>query len=235
MEQHDTGCFRLEVREGSSGLGRFALAAAAALTLMLPAVAWTTEYTFASDCLPPQNSEYVGQFHQMYAAGLIDLRDPIHDRFTTCDPPPGLGAADQFENFGSTVRCNISTDGGGTYQPHQIPAQVTVKVHNSGPIGAGRTLFDTEMLQLDLAGGTLPPGVMIRESPTKQSLGQTTSRPVSGGYAIDSFFDVFTELSLDGGQTWYPSEGAAGHMTMQGPQPTPMRKSTWGSLKLMYR
>lgn len=26
---------------------------------------------------------------------------------------------------------------------------------------------------------------------------------------MDSFFDVFTELSFDGGKVWYPSNGSA--------------------------
>jgi hypothetical protein len=65
------------------------------------------------------------------------------------------------------------------------------------------------MLQLDISGGTMPPGVMIRESPTRQSLGRTTVRQVPGltaaepsGQRVGSFFDVFTEISLDGGQHW---------------------------------
>jgi hypothetical protein len=47
---------------------------------------------------------------------------------------------------------------------------------------------------------------MIRESPTKQSLGRTyVSLDQGGQYRISSFFDIFTELSIDGGQTWVAS------------------------------
>ena len=31
-------------------------------------------------------------------------------------------------------------------------------------------------------------------------------RQMPGGYLINSFFDVWTEISLDGGQTWSPSQ-----------------------------
>jgi hypothetical protein len=67
--------------------------------------------------------------------------------------------------------------------------------------------YATEMLALDLVG--LPFGARIRESPTLPSLGGHTivDTPPSG-YQIDSFFDVFTELSLDGGATWFPSTGS---------------------------
>src|SRR5207237_1267353 len=35
--------------------------------------------------------------------------------------------------------------------------------------------------------------------------GQTTVRPVAGGYLIGSFFEIFTEISLDGGANWSTS------------------------------
>jgi hypothetical protein len=78
------------------------------------------------------------------------------------------------------------------------------------------------MLSMNLSGGSLPPGAMIRESPTLPSLGQTTVTDIGGGlYQIDSFFDVFTELSLDGGQTWMPSTSGPGHVVLQPAVPEP--------------
>ena len=62
------------------------------------------------------------------------------------------------------------------------------------------------MLQLNLVG--LPPGMMLRESPTLQSPGLTQITDQGGGvFRIDSFFDIFTELSMDGGQSWTPGIG----------------------------
>ncbi|MGD0499138.1 MAG: hypothetical protein ABSC23_11950 [Bryobacteraceae bacterium] len=64
--------------------------------------------------------------------------------------------------------------------------------------------FDTEMLSLNLSGG----GLLIRESPTLSSLGQmTVENNGSNNFPASSFFDIFTELSLDGGNTWAPSQG----------------------------
>ncbi len=84
-------------------------------------------------------------------------------------------------------------------------ASLTARI--TGGLGTGGTrFFDTEMLQLDIAGGGLPPGVMLRESPTRQSPGKTNVRTVAGGFTVDSFFDIFTEISFDGGQTWSPSD-----------------------------
>jgi hypothetical protein len=37
-----------------------------------------------------------------------------------------------------------------------------------------------------------------------------------GGFMIDSFFDVFTELSTDNGTTWQPAIGTPPHMRFTG-------------------
>src|SRR5207253_1713632 len=106
------------------------------------------------------------------------------------------------ENFGSRVSGLISMDGGASFQPFSAPANVGVSVNSRSDLDRGNTrFFDTEMLSLSLSGGTLPGGVMVRESPTLASLGKTSVRqvPSDGTYRIDSFFDVFTEISLDNG------------------------------------
>lgn len=53
--------------------------------------------------------------------------------------------------------------------------------------------FDIEILSLTLTGT----GILIRESPTLPSI---THLPP--GQHIPSFFDVFFEISLDGGNNW---------------------------------
>lgn len=57
-----------------------------------------------------------------------------------------------------------------------------------------------------LNGMLQPPGVMIRESPTRSSTGRFSAAPGPGGYTIDSFFDIWVEISLDGGGTWIASD-----------------------------
>jgi hypothetical protein len=80
--------------------------------------------------------------------------------------------------------------------------------------------FNTELLSMSLTGSSAYGPFMIRESPTLASTGQTTITSLGGGqYQIHSFFDVFTELSLDGGQTWMPSAGSS-HVTLE-PVPEP--------------
>lgn len=63
-----------------------------------------------------------------------------------------------------------------------------------------------EMLALSLVS-TVNPAVRVRESPTLTSAGMMTltSDGSGGAGTFDSFFDIFTELSLDNGGTWTPN------------------------------
>jgi hypothetical protein len=81
----------------------------------------------------------------------------------------------------------------------------TMDIQSAGPGGA-LDYFDMEITSMNLTGVAAFGPVSIRESPTLHSLGKTTITPIGGNvYQIDSFFDVFTELSLDDGQTWIPN------------------------------
>src|SRR5438477_10706248 len=78
------------------------------------------------------------------------------------------------------------------------------------------------MLALNLSGNSPYGPFMIRESPTLASTGQTTITDIGGGlYHIDSFFDVFTELSLDDGQSWIPGVQGPAHVNLQPLEPEP--------------
>ena len=91
-----------------------------------------------------------------------------------------------------------------------------------GKLGHVTGSFDTEMLSMSLTGVTPLGPFMIRESPTLASTGKTSITDIGGGlYKIDSFFDVFTELSIDGGSTWTPSAGPPVHFELGGPVPEP--------------
>jgi hypothetical protein len=172
--------------------------------------------------LPPLDGSYVSpaQWHALYANGII-ITNASHDRFTQTQPPPPPGGS-QTEGFGSRVSGQISMNGGASFTPFQAPASVGVQVSSRADEDTGSTrFFDTEMLSLSLSGGTLPGGVMVRESPSKASLGRTSVRTTATGYQVSSFFDIFTEVSLDGGATWSPSVTAPGTMGLASNGPPP--------------
>lgn len=72
--------------------------------------------------------------------------------------------------------------------------------------GDGRFEIETELLTMNLTG-MMPSGpLMLRESPTRPSLGRIVQRAPGIDFAADSFFDVFFDISLDRGQTWLPGQ-----------------------------
>ncbi|MDP6545505.1 MAG: PEP-CTERM sorting domain-containing protein [Phycisphaerae bacterium] len=111
----------------------------------------------------------------------------------------GTFAVDSF--FDVFTEVGAPPAGADPPPPVQLTGPVTVVV---GPRNAGdppemRT-FDTEIISMSLSGdvGGLP--IVIGESPSLASTGHTTITDLGNGqFQIDSFFDVFTELSVDTG------------------------------------
>lgn len=130
--------------------------------------------------------------------------------------PVGL---DEIEAFPSTLVGMIEVTGLGTF-PFVLDGPVMTEVF--GKVGHTTGVFDTEMLSMSLSGTVGPATVMIRESPTLASMGKTSIADIGGGlYRIDSFFDVFTELSLDGGLNWQPQIGGPTRVVLQSvPEPS---------------
>jgi hypothetical protein len=163
---------------------------------------------FLTNNLPP-NAEFSsgsGSCNIQFGNGVV-IKNVTLGSLTPSSPPPPPGGSQTYL-FTGVATIDLSTDGGTTFTPKSAPANAFLRVNSAFDTPPTR-FFDTEMLQLDLAGGSLPAGTMIRESPTKQSLGKTSITDAGGGqFRIGSFFDIFTELSLDGGVTWSPSTSA---------------------------
>jgi len=117
--------------------------------------------------------------------------------------PGGGWAVDSFFDIAYTVEFQV--DGGEI-----IPLSGFGTAHVIGvapPVAGGLTrIFETELLELNLSGfleNDPNQPFLLRESPTKASIGQAIVIDLGAGqFVIESFFDVFTELSLDGGASW---------------------------------
>lgn len=201
---------------------------------LYPPPVW--HYGFPNPLLPPIHPNpviayYGHDLHAMYPQGVI-MRDPIHRAFTNVQRTP-VGY-DELEIFDSVLDAEVSLDGGGIWIPMTMTGPVTTKVYNytSGQTGT----FDTEILSMNLTAVGMP-GVLIRESPTLHSTGRVSVEGGGGGgggYRIESFFDVFTELSLDGGNFWGPDMEAPGRMTLC-PEPATLSVLALGGLALLRR
>jgi hypothetical protein len=152
---------------------------------------------------------YVGNlsYHDSSSDIFIDLS------MTMGGPPldPAPPAPGRTANMDGVVILSASLPGGSALgSPTSIPFSMSffdIFVELNG----AAAYYDTELLSLSIDGVYPNFGpFMIRESPTLASQGHYSVEALaSGQFRIDSFFDVFTELSLDGGQTWTPSQSAS--------------------------
>jgi len=108
----------------------------------------------------------------------------------------------------------IFDDGSG---PQLVTLSGPVETVVRGKGGATTGRWDTEILSMSLSGDFGGVSIEIRESPARQSPGETRVDDLGGGlYEIDSFFDVFTELSVNGGP-FMPQTNEATRMDLPEP------------------
>jgi len=156
------------------------------------------------------------------ALGIV-LQAVQHQPFanqSATDYPPQCGGSTpgtpsgpcEHHHFESGLDAMVDPDG-------SLGPMGFMPIHLEGPVDTnayGRTApgqtgnFLTEMIAMQLTGTLGPFSVEIRESPTLPSIGQTSILPAGGGYRIDSFFDVFTELSINGGP-WIPNDALSAY------------------------
>jgi hypothetical protein len=171
--------------------------------------------------LPPivPMNEYLSpsDVHARYSGPALEvvLQMVEHQPFAGMPVPPDpVGEKHHFE---SNLRAEVSING-GPFLPITMQGPVDTVAYGRPPGGLGT--YDTEMLAMDLQGGGGM--IRIRESPSRPSLGKTSITDIGGGmYHIDSFFDVFTDLSIDGGMTWMPNRGNRGTRVVLGGVPEP--------------
>ena len=138
-----------------------------------------TGHVFPSQNLPAVQGQYISPADSLvvYPNGIM-IRRVSESRFTQSQPPPPPGGVPDA-HFGSSISMMLSLDGGQTWSPVTAPADVCVQLRSLMDADGAR-FFDTEMLSMDIHGGGLPAGVMIRESPTRASLGRTSLQNRSG-------------------------------------------------------
>jgi hypothetical protein len=121
--------------------------------------------------------------------------------------------ADELDIFDASFSFDVLP--GGPIAPGPYTLTGTIDILTPGFLAGPGPYFNTEILAMQLVG----PGIMLRESPTLQSLGESPISSITlpaGTYTIPSFFDVFTEISIDGGNSWIPSESSA-HLSLPEP------------------
>ena len=184
------------------------------VTSLLAELVLAPEVVFSNDRFPTPNSQLeVGSGGLSFASVGVLISNLTLRPLGSGQALPAPGAISVLP-IDFEVLFQLSTDGGVSFHFGSCSGHASVRAE---PITATDTrFFDTEMLSLNLTGGSLPSGMMLRESPTRASAGKTSISPSAGGtHRISSFFDIFTELSMDGGQTWIPADGGSRRSLLQ--------------------
>jgi hypothetical protein len=139
--------------------------------------------------------------------GMVSIRDvSLGNLLNPIPPPPYLGT-NYYNPPGVAATMELTMDG-VNWVPAVANGPASVIISNTTPAGSFTSIFATEMLSLNLTGDSPSGPMMLRESPTKQSLGRHMIGSDPRGYRVSSFFDVFLELSMDDGATWTPANKA---------------------------
>ena len=139
---------------------------------------------------------------------------------------------DELETFDSVWE-SLFYLGGSSHPLETLTGPV--QTLTTGRLLSTTGVFPTEMVSMSLSGdvGGIP--VMLRESPTLASTGITEIVDLGGGlYHIDSFFDVFTELSVDGGESWVAAETPI-RLVLQDEGAIAVESASWGEIKKIHR
>jgi hypothetical protein len=161
--------------------------------------------------LPAADAAYHGTVPHRFLGGSAVLTCSSHGEFTGAVAPPAAPGAtvtsDYFATFNGQLVLAPPVVAASVTYPLSLRAHMVERITLAGTQGSVRT-FDTELVAFEL-GGSATPAAMVRESPARASSGRTTITTLAGGqFRIESYYDVWLEISLDGGKTWHPADKA---------------------------
>jgi len=189
--------------------------------------------------LPPDTGAYYmtpAQIHADYSTGglTVDLSQLSYQPDFADTVMIAFAGGNEFDTFTSQASALISINGGPA-APLTLAGPVSVE--DFGKQGNVTGTFNTQMLSLDLIGTAAGHSVEIMLDPTLgNTIGQTSITDVGGGqYQISSFFDVFTELSLDGGPFIDQSNGPSLVSLQNLPEPSSITLLAVSAITLLRR
>lgn len=158
-------------------------AALAVLFLPIPRVVAAAEHHANLKKMYIAEKAYAIPGHEVNLGSFFDV-------FAEFEAPPTGGSSTGFFDVFTEIRVD-----GGPFVP--LSGKGTL-VHRD----SGLPYLEAEILSMSVSSSLGSPSLLMRESPTRPSLGQTKLTIAGRETRVDSFFDVFFDLSLDGGATW---------------------------------
>lgn len=208
------------------------------LCLLACAATASAEYTTALPELPPPSLLSDPAILYGFGAGnAVVVRN-----FQIHSDPVFIGGESGLVQSYCTVYMEMNL-GSGWVAGTSLAAMQSTSFFEVSPLPDALYLVDFTLPEL--AGGTLPAGVRVRGVSGSGASSQTYDQE-SGLYSIDSFFDVFTELSIDNGGAWLECgaisfdegqswEDPAAIHTIGAPEPATLAFLSAGALALIKR
>lgn len=188
----------------------------------------------SSPNLPPLNGQYVANGPIGYNVGgnFIQVNNLDLMNFSANIPPPTIFSGTVSSFFDVFVDLSIDFNG-GPFGPATTTGLVTEQI-TSAELGTNATLYSAQMTQMDISG--LPGGIQLRIDPVTPSTGPTAITSVGiNEFGISSFFDIFTDISLDGGNTWTPALNAPALTLEPAPEPGTIALLSLGGAGLLWK
>jgi hypothetical protein len=201
-----------------------------------------------ADHVPNCPTGYVGQMQitQGLPLGSTVQIAAVLKAFAGLTQVPGGALGGMKENWTATMPLQLTGTGIYSSYSHNINLPISSAESHSAPRVAFAPVqsFNTDLYQMQGVVTTDPDFDFLRVTAGSgfgyPSPGHTIFTQVGGGWAVDSFFDIYYRVDFIGSSTG-PFAGMSGSTTgtyrfeMCHDAATPTHRSTWGDIKLLYR
>ena len=178
----------------------------------------SSEIVVAEVSLPVAGTVYRGTDSHRFLDESVTLFCGTHGVFSSSVEPPnevgGSVLSTYLATFVGELVLQPSVAGSVVTHALTVQARMAERITLSETRGSAQT-FSTELVTFELRGSGMPDNIVVRESSDLVSAGVTTITAVSGGMnRVESYYDVWLEISLDGGRTWHQAQNVV-RMTLQ--------------------
>jgi len=164
------------------------------------------------ETFPPRGAAWIGAAPHNFLNGQITLFCGSHGVFSKGSELPQMRGGTAVISYNAEFRGELKvTDSALPFAGNwtiRDPIRITERITALGGRKLGRH-FATELLAIEFTGADFPPHVSIRESAARRSAGTMTIDPDNkGGYRIRSLYQVWLDITVDGGRTWHQANNA---------------------------
>ncbi len=180
--------------------------------------ATSPEIIVAEVSLPVAGTSYRGADSHRFLDETVTLFCGTHGVFTSSVEPPNEIGGSVLSSYLATFvgELVLQPAVGGSLVTHALTVQARMAERITLMETRGSSqIFNTELVTFELRGSGMPDNIVVRESSDLVSSGVATITAISGGMnRVESHYDVWLEISLDGGRTWNQAQDAV-RMTLQ--------------------